>query len=184
MKEKFFTVVPPETVLSLTDHFDAVAVETVPLAQARNRVLGENIQVTSDLPGFSRSAMDGFAVRAAATFGASEGNPVYLEQTTAVVMGQAPAFSLGPGQAAPIPTEFRPESMWLVAFDAFGNAPVVPILQGSGKRGVRLPQPQLGWGFIGHLLHIPPSARGQQLACRRVDVIHLPVRITDQNAIG
>jgi len=104
MKEKFFTVVPPETVLSLTDHFDAVAVETVPLAQARNRVLGENIQVTSDLPGFSRSAMDGFAVRAAATFGASEGNPVYLEQTTAVVMGQAPAFSLGPGQAAPIPT--------------------------------------------------------------------------------
>ncbi|MEW6076684.1 MAG: gephyrin-like molybdotransferase Glp [Thermodesulfobacteriota bacterium] len=104
MKEDFFTVVPPQTVLSMVDRFTPVELEDVPLARAHGRVLGRDIVITGDLPGFARSTMDGFAVRAAATFGASETNPVYLERMGAVVMGEAPGFCLGAGQAAEIPT--------------------------------------------------------------------------------
>lgn len=104
MKETFFTVVPPETVLSLVDRFEPVSRETVPLLQAHDRVLAGDIVATDNLPGFARSTMDGFAVRAAATFGASETNPVYLALKGSVVMGAAPDFSLAPGEAAAIPT--------------------------------------------------------------------------------
>lgn len=104
MKEKFFTVVPPETVLSLVDGFTPVSGETVPLALAHDRVAARDIAATDNLPGFARSSMDGFAVRAASTFGASETNPVYLERQGAVVMGRAPDFALSTGQAADIPT--------------------------------------------------------------------------------
>jgi molybdopterin molybdotransferase len=104
MKEDFFTVVPPETVLSLIDRFDPVGLETVPLSQAHGRVLGQDIVITDNLPGFARSTMDGFAVRAAATFGASETNPVYLDRNGQIIMGEAPGFVLAAGQAAEIPT--------------------------------------------------------------------------------
>ena len=104
MKEKFFTVVPPETVLSLVDRFDPVSQETVSLLKAHDRILAVDIVVADNLPGFTRSTMDGFAVPAAATFGASEANPVYLAIKGSVVMGAAPDFSLAPGEAAAIPT--------------------------------------------------------------------------------
>src|SRR3954471_20234998 len=41
-----------------------------------------------DLPGFARSTVDGYAVRAADTFGASEGLPSYLDLAGAVAMGR------------------------------------------------------------------------------------------------
>ncbi len=104
MKETFFKVVPPETVLCLVDRFDPVSKETITLVQAHNRVLAEDIVATGSLPGFARSAMDGYAVRAAATFGASEANPAYLETKGTVAMGESPDFALGPGEAAAIPT--------------------------------------------------------------------------------
>ncbi len=104
MKDTFFTVVPPATVLSLVDRFDPVSVEAVSLSRANGRILGRDITAEENLPGFDRATMDGFAVRAASTFGASEGNPVYLERAQAVTMGRAPTFALGTGKAAPIPT--------------------------------------------------------------------------------
>ena len=52
-----------------------LATEEVPLAAALGRVLGADVESPVDVPGFDRSNIDGFAVQAADTFGASEGAP-------------------------------------------------------------------------------------------------------------
>jgi molybdopterin molybdotransferase len=79
-------------------------VETVGLADARGRVPADAVHAPHDLPGFARSTVDGYAVRAADTFGASEGLPSYLDVAGAVVMGRAPDVAVGPGVAVAIPT--------------------------------------------------------------------------------
>jgi len=81
-----------------------VDAETVPLEEAWSRVLAEEIVPREDLPPFARSTMDGYAVQAASTFGASEGNPAYLEIRGSVAMGEIPDFSIGNGHAARIST--------------------------------------------------------------------------------
>jgi len=53
--------------------------EPVHLAEARGRVLSEDVTSPANLPGFNRAAMDGYAVRAADTRGATPLAPVYLE---------------------------------------------------------------------------------------------------------
>ena len=57
---------------------DSLPAETIPLDVALGRVLAEDVRATVDVPGFDRSNMDGFAVRAADTFGASEEEPIRL----------------------------------------------------------------------------------------------------------
>jgi molybdopterin molybdotransferase len=103
MKE-FFQVLDIDAVLALRERFDRLDGETVRLGEALGRVLLENVKAPCDLPGFDRATMDGFAVCAASTYGASESNPAYLEVVGSVVMGKAPAFRVGPGQAARIAT--------------------------------------------------------------------------------
>lgn len=79
-------------------------IEEVPLAQALHRVPAEDITAPTPLPGFAKSTVDGYAVRAADTFGASESLPTYLELTGAVRMGTAPDVAVRPGAAVAIPT--------------------------------------------------------------------------------
>ena len=80
------------------------AVETVALDLAHGRVPSEAMRARHDLPGFARSTVDGYAVRAADTYGASEGLPSYLDVAGAVAMGRAPEVSVAPGVAVAIPT--------------------------------------------------------------------------------
>src|SRR3954468_196129 len=80
------------------------AVEAVALEAARGRVPAEPVRSASDLPGFARSTVDGYAVRAADTYGASEGLPSYLDVAGAVAMGRAPEVGVAPGVAVAIPT--------------------------------------------------------------------------------
>ena len=80
------------------------AVETVALGRAHGRVPAEPVHAPHDLPGFARSTVDGYAVRAADTYGASEGLPSYLEVTGAVAMGRAPEGAVTPGTAVAMPT--------------------------------------------------------------------------------
>jgi molybdopterin molybdotransferase len=80
------------------------AVETVALAEAHGRVPAEPVRAPHDLPGFARSTVDGYAVRAADTYGASEGLPSYLDVTGAVAMGRAPEVTVAPGRAVAMPT--------------------------------------------------------------------------------
>jgi molybdopterin molybdotransferase len=79
-------------------------VEEVSSERALDRVLARDLTAPEDLPGFQRSTMDGYAVRASDTFGASEGLPAYLEVAGEVPMGAPAEITVGAGQAARIST--------------------------------------------------------------------------------
>ncbi|MGD8367530.1 MAG: molybdopterin molybdotransferase MoeA [Desulfobacterales bacterium] len=102
--DSFFKVTSLSEVLEYRRLFTPLGTETVDLAEAPGRILGADLVSDEDLPPFSRSTMDGFAVRAASTFGASEANPAFLTLKGEVAMGQVPEFSIGPGEAARIAT--------------------------------------------------------------------------------
>jgi putative molybdopterin biosynthesis protein len=79
--------------------------ETVPLAAALGRVLAEDVASAVDVPGFDRSGVDGFALRAADTLGAREDAPVRLRLNPEVLAcGHAPAIAVEPGTATVIAT--------------------------------------------------------------------------------
>ena len=78
--------------------------ETVPLHLALRRVPGQPVTAPHPLPGFPRSTVDGYAVRAADTYGVSEGLPGYLTVTGAVRMGAAPEDAVTAGGAVAMPT--------------------------------------------------------------------------------
>jgi molybdopterin molybdotransferase len=78
--------------------------ETVPLTQALHRVPAAPVTAPHALPGFARSTVDGYAVRAADTYGVSEGLPGYLQVAGAVRMGSEPGVRVGPGTVASMPT--------------------------------------------------------------------------------
>ncbi|UCD34007.1 MAG: molybdopterin molybdotransferase MoeA [Nitrospiraceae bacterium] len=80
------------------------AAETLSIDSAYGMVLARDVIAPGDLPGFTRSVMDGFAVNAADTFGASDTMPVYLDVRGQVVMGQRPSVSIMRGEALSIPT--------------------------------------------------------------------------------
>lgn len=73
--------------------------ETVHLAEARGRVLAEDVTSPANLPGFNRAAMDGYAVRAADTRGATPLAPVYL--TVGESAGDGRCVPVRTGMAAP-----------------------------------------------------------------------------------
>jgi putative molybdopterin biosynthesis protein len=77
----------------------------VPLAEALGRVLAADVRSEVDVPGFDRSNMDGFSVRAADTFGASEEEPVVLLLNAETIpTGVAPEQEVLPGTATTIAT--------------------------------------------------------------------------------
>lgn len=98
---ELFTVLPPADALQvLLDQLPGrVRAETISTVDALNRVLAELLSAPSSLPSFSRSTMDGYAVRAADTFGATESLPAYLSVMGEVPMGRAPEVTVGPAQA-------------------------------------------------------------------------------------
>jgi len=78
--------------------------ESVPLPDALGRVTAGAVVAPADLPPFARTSVDGYAVKAADTFGASEGLPAYLKVTDEILMGHAPMLALKPGEAQRIST--------------------------------------------------------------------------------
>jgi molybdopterin molybdotransferase len=78
--------------------------QTVPLGGALHRVPAAPVTAPHPLPGFARSTVDGYAVRAADTYGVSEGLPGYLDVAGAVRMGTEPGVAVGPGTVVAMPT--------------------------------------------------------------------------------
>jgi molybdopterin molybdotransferase len=78
--------------------------EVVGLGDALHRVPSGPVSAPSALPGFARATVDGFAVRAADTYGVSEGLPGYLDVIGSVRMGTEPVVNVRSGTAVTIPT--------------------------------------------------------------------------------
>jgi molybdenum cofactor synthesis domain-containing protein len=104
-RKEFRDLAPPE------EAHDAIASlnltpesETVPLAEARGRVLADRLDADLDVPGFDRASVDGYAVQATDTFGADEADPARLELIGEVHAGEVPDLTVGPGECAEIST--------------------------------------------------------------------------------
>ena len=99
----FFKLISPSDFVALFTDFAPLGSETVPLTAARGRILAEELVSNEALPPFSRSTMDGYAVRATDTFGCSESETALLTVIGEIAMGASgQPLSLRPGQAARI----------------------------------------------------------------------------------
>jgi molybdopterin molybdotransferase len=103
-REGLTTVSEAQTIL--VDHLNTIrlATETVPLAEGLDRITSEEIIAPEDLPPCDRSTMDGYAVVAADTFGASQSLPAYLNVVGEVFMGEKPVGMVSRGNCFKIPT--------------------------------------------------------------------------------
>lgn len=103
---EFLDLLPPREALQLwMDQISPLGEsENLPTAEAFGRVIAEQRLSPEALPAFTRSAMDGYALRAADSHGAGESLPVYLRLVGEVKMGEVPDFSLEAGECALINT--------------------------------------------------------------------------------
>jgi molybdopterin molybdotransferase len=102
--KEFFKVTSLETVLELIRTFPCVNDEVLPLDQCAGRILSQDITSKIDLPEFKRATMDGYAVQARSTFGASESMPALFTIVGAIEMGEVPTVSVKAGEAVRIAT--------------------------------------------------------------------------------
>lgn len=104
---EFLTLLPPDEARLLLLSYISQPIpdsEQLDVSASLGRVLAEDIIAPHPLPDFQRSTVDGYAVRARDTHGASDSLPAYLNLTGEVPMGNAPAFEIGAGQCALIHT--------------------------------------------------------------------------------
>jgi molybdopterin molybdotransferase len=101
---EFFTTVTVGAALGLLADLAPTRAEAVPLAEALGRTPVAPVAAPHPLPGFARSTVDGFAVRASDTFGASEGLPSYLDVLGSVAMGRPAEVAVRAGGAVAVPT--------------------------------------------------------------------------------
>jgi len=100
----FFRVVSTDEARAAIAALPALGAETVAVRDAAGRVLAVDLAAPIDLPHFARANMDGYAVRAADTFGASASVPMYLRVAGTIEMGREAKVALRKGQAMRIAT--------------------------------------------------------------------------------
>jgi molybdopterin molybdotransferase len=104
---EFLTLLPPDEArdLMLSHLFYPLPdSESIDVISSLNRILAEDILAPHPLPDFQRTTVDGYAVRAADTHGASDSLPAYLTLVGEVPMGDSPAFEIEQSQCAMIHT--------------------------------------------------------------------------------
>jgi molybdopterin molybdotransferase len=104
---EFLTLLPPdESRALLLSHLSRPIqdFEVIEVPSSLGRILAEDIIAPQPLPDFQRSTVDGYAVRAGDTHGASDSLPAYLNLTGEVPMGDAPTFEINIGQCSLIHT--------------------------------------------------------------------------------
>jgi molybdopterin molybdotransferase len=103
----FLTLLPPDEARDLLiSHLPSPKIdsESIDVSSSLGRILAEDIIAPHPLPDFQRTTVDGYAVRARDTFGASDSLPAYLTLIGEVPMGDAPAFEIQDGQCTLIHT--------------------------------------------------------------------------------
>jgi molybdopterin molybdotransferase len=103
---QFFKVKTVEETFALIDEKIPVIGETEEreLSSALGFILAETVTAKENVPGFDRSTVDGYAVRAKDTYGSSESLPGFLNVAGEVKMGEVPNVAAGSGQAVYVPT--------------------------------------------------------------------------------
>src|SRR5688572_24729032 len=104
---EFLTLLPPDEAraLLLSHLSDGMPdSESIDVSSSVGRVLAQAVIAPHPLPEFQRSTVDGYAVRATDTHGASDALPAYLNLIGEVPMGDAPCFEVGTGQCSLIHT--------------------------------------------------------------------------------
>jgi len=101
----FLNVVPVSEAISVIRGLaPAIGHESIPLSEAADRVLAQDIASDVDIPGFTRSVVDGYAVRAADTNGSSDAIPAILSFRGRVAMGAGTDMTIGSADCIYIPT--------------------------------------------------------------------------------
>ncbi len=100
----FFKVQTPDELYKKIDRFRPLSTETIPLEESLERVLAEEVISSVNLPDFPRSTVDGFAMKAKDTYGASEKNPAMVQVIGEVMMGQISDLEIHDGQAVKVAT--------------------------------------------------------------------------------
>jgi len=104
---EFLTLLPPDEARTLLlSHLSGPLPDSdlIDVPSSLGRILADDIAAPHPLPNFQRSTVDGYAVRAGDTHGASDSLPAYLNLIGEVPMGDAPAFEISSGQCALIHT--------------------------------------------------------------------------------
>jgi len=105
MGQEFLKIMDSEDVKKLLDNIQPKRrVESVSLEDAHMRVLAEDVYANINLPPFDRASMDGYAVKAEDTFGASEDNPVLLELLETIKAGYIPTKKVKKGTCIEVST--------------------------------------------------------------------------------
>ncbi len=100
----FFKVQTPEELYKKIDRFRPLPPETIPLEESLDRVLAEELVSSVNLPEFPRSTVDGFALNAKDTYGASEKNPGMVRVIGEIMMGQISDLEIHDGEAVKVAT--------------------------------------------------------------------------------
>src|SRR5215468_3700938 len=107
-QEQFLEVVSAEEArVRFEQHLDlgCLPAETVALAESRTRVLANDVVAAVDAPPFDRSNVDGFALRASDTVGATDGNPrIFALNPEVIACGYMPEITVIPGTCTAIAT--------------------------------------------------------------------------------
>ncbi|RCK74368.1 MAG: Molybdopterin biosynthesis protein MoeA [Anaerolineae bacterium] len=105
---EFLTLLTPREarrkILEALAFHSPLALETIPTQEAVGRVSGREVRAPHPLPMFNRATVDGYAVRAEDTYGASESLPAYFRVIGEIPMGQATTLTLNAMEAALIHT--------------------------------------------------------------------------------
>ena len=156
---EFLTLLPPnEARMLLLSHLAASTIdpESIDMLHALGRFTVSDIFAPHPLPDFPRTTVDGYAVRAKDTFGASDSLPAYLTLIGEVPMGDSPSFEIGAGQCALIHTGG-------MLPDGADAAVMIEYTQSIGKGGSRSAP-------IGEIEIFKSVADGENIICIGEDV--------------
>ena len=105
MGKEFLNLMDPDDVKQIIGSLNIERrIETVNLDDAHQRVLAEDVYAAIDLPPFDRASMDGYAVRAQDTFGASEDDPITLTLMEKIRAGDVPSKKIENGTCSEVGT--------------------------------------------------------------------------------
>ena len=109
VKPLFKVSTPNEVIAMLKSHLNLKEItqsniEVVDIKTALHRILAEEVVAPVNLPGFNRSTMDGYAIGAEDSFGATDSLPSYLKIVGEIKMGAKPELKINPGEVVKIST--------------------------------------------------------------------------------